>query len=133
MRVNWSERDEKYTADVRETAGKILNAPGRPVRLSRTGIAKELGILAVVFKHAEKLPKTNIALNKVSESIPAFAIRRIRWAAECYRKEQVPATRWKLQIRAAVGHEVAQDPTVEAALKDCSRMLRKMSEAGWLN
>jgi hypothetical protein len=92
--VDWFERDEKHSAAVRETSAKMLTALGRPVRASRTAIAKRLGILAVVTKDSAKLPLTNKTLDEVSESITAFAIRRIRWAAHCYRQEQVMADRW---------------------------------------
>lgn len=86
-RVNWQERDEKYSADVRETAEDMLNRPGRPVRASRAAIVIELGIQAVVEKHADKLPLTNQTLDQVSESHMSHTIRKVRWAADCYRQE----------------------------------------------
>lgn len=130
-RVDWSKRDEEYQVAVRETAEKMLTAAGRPVQASRTAIAGKLGILALVYKNPDKLPLTIKTLREVSESCKEFAIRRIRWAADCYRREQVLADQWKLQIRAAVGNKMVQDPAVKASMEDCSRMLREMVEAGW--
>jgi len=131
QRVDWTARDNKYSAVVRQAAERILNALGRPIWSSRTGIASELGILAVVYKHSGNLPLTNKALDEVSESITAFAVRRIRWAADCYRQEQVPADRWKLQMRAAVSNKIARDPEVKVAFDECVRALREMNDAGW--
>ena len=132
-RVNWSKRDEEYSAAVRKTAESMRSFVGRPVWVSRTGIAKGLGILAVVNKNSAKLPLTNGALVEVSESSTSFAIRRIRWATDCYHQEHVPAARWEIQIRAAVSNKIALDPLVKAALDDCFRMLHEMNEAGWEN
>jgi hypothetical protein len=131
QRKDWSERDEKFAASVRETAEKILTAPGRPLWASRTGIPRELGILTVLWKNSAKLPLTNKALDEVSESQAAFAARRIRWAADCYRQEQVPAAAWQLQTQAAVSNKMARDPEVKAVLQECAQALRAMSESGW--
>jgi hypothetical protein len=129
--VNWKERDKEYSSAARNTATAMLTTPGRPVRASRTAIAKNLGILAVVFKTPAKLPLTIETLDEVSESITAFAVRRIRWAADCYCEEQVPAVRWKLQIRAAVSNNLARDSKVKVVLEECAQALRVMSESGW--
>lgn len=131
QKIDWSKRDEEYSAAVRETAANMYSAVGRPVWVSRTGLAKKLYISVVVYKNSAKLPLTNDALDEVSENITSFAIRRIRWAADCYRQEYVLADRWKLQIRPAVSNEMARDPEVRAAFEDCVKALREMSEAGW--
>jgi hypothetical protein len=99
--------------------------------MSRTGLAKRIGILAVVYKNSDKLPLTNNALDEVSESITSFAIRRIHWATDCYCQEQVQAGRWKLQTRAAVTNKMAHYPEVEAAFEECVHLLREMNEYGW--
>ena len=130
-KIDWSERDENYSADVRKTAAKMLTTRGRPMRASRTAIAKSLGILAVVTKDSTKLPLTNKTLDEVSESVTAFAIRRIRWAADCYRQEQIQVDRWKLQTRAAVSNKMACDPEVKAAFRECVQALCEISKAGW--
>jgi hypothetical protein len=74
---------------------------------------------------------TNKTLDEVSESITAFAIRRVRWAAECYRHEQIPADRWKLQARAAVGNKMGRDPEVKTVVEECVRKLQEMKDTGW--
>jgi hypothetical protein len=131
QRKDWPERDEKFAAAVRETAAKILAAPGRPSWAARTRIPKEIGILTLLRKNSTKLPLTNKALDDVSESQAAFAARRIRWAADCYRQEETPADGWKLRRRAAVGNKMAYAPEVKTACDECVRALREMNVAGW--
>jgi Tn7-like transposition protein D/TniQ protein len=130
-KVDWLKRDEKYSTAVRKTAANMQNIVGRPIWVSRTRLAKTLGILAVVNKTSAKLPLTNNALDEVSESITCFAIRRICWAADCYYQEHVPADKWKLQMRAAVSNKMARVPEVKAAFEECVRTLREMNEVGW--
>ncbi len=132
-KVEWSKRDDEYSAAIRKTAIDMHNVIGRPVRVSRTGLAKKLGILAVVYKNTAKLPLTNKALNEVSESITSFAIRRIRWATDCYRQEHIPANEWKLLARAAVSNNLARHTEVKAAFEECVRRLREMNEGGWVD
>jgi hypothetical protein len=131
-RVDWLERDETYSIAVRQAAERILNTPGRPIWASRTGIASELGILAVVHKRSGKLPLTNKALYDVSESKTSFAARRIRWAADCFREERIAPNKWKLQSRAAVSNKMAANQEIKAVCEECIRMLNEMREHGWL-
>jgi hypothetical protein len=129
--VDWFERDQKYSAAVRRIAAEMLAAPGRPVRASRTAIAKELGLLAVVWKTSAKLPLTNKALNEVSENHVQYAIRRVRWAADIYRQEHIPANRWKIQLRAGIASKTASIPEVKMAVNEYALVLRQVSENGW--
>lgn len=131
VRIDWSQRDESLSAAIPETASKILKAAGRPVRASSTRIATELGILEVLRKKFTRLPLTAKTLEEVSESQTSFIIRRIRWAADCYRQANVPANRWKLQNRAGVSNRMSRNPVVKAAYEECAQALREMSERGW--
>jgi hypothetical protein len=130
-RIDWSERDKNYSVAVRETATKMLTATGYPVRASRTAIKKKLGILAVVCKNPTKFQLTNSTLDEVSESVTAFVIRRILWAFDCYRQEQISAAQWEIQIRASVSTTIGREPQVKAALDECARKLHGECEAGW--
>lgn len=131
-RVDWLKRDEEYSTAVQNTAVNMqYDIAGRPVWVSRTGLAKKLGILAVVNKNADKLPLTHDALDEVSESVISFAIRRIRWATDCYRQEQVLADRWKIQTRAALSNKMANNPLVKVVYEECIQELRTMNESGW--
>lgn len=130
-RVDWPKRDQEYSAAVHETAANMRSIVGRPVRVSRTGVAKKLKILTVVDKSSAKLPQTNSALDEVAESLTSFAIRRVRWATDCFRQERVPAGLWKLQMRAGISNEMMADLKVKAACEDSVRALRELNEAGW--
>jgi hypothetical protein len=115
--INWADRDAETAKTVREEAARMRSAPGRPVRVTKTGLAKKIGQLAVVSKRGNLMPSTVRALSEVSESIEDYAARRVRWAAECYRAEGLCPSTWQLQIRAAVSNKVAKHPAVRAAME----------------
>jgi Tn7-like transposition protein D/TniQ len=132
IRIDWSERDQRFSCAAQETAAKMINVSGRPIRASKTAIARELNILAVVTKHANKLPLTVRVLSEVSESEQDFALRRIRWAADCYRQELVPASSWKILQRAGISNAgMARNPLVIAFIKEYASELRNINECGW--
>jgi hypothetical protein len=115
--VNWPRRDEELEIMVREEAKRMRQATGRPVQISVTGVAKRVGKLTVISKNADKLPLTVKALNEVAESQEAYAVRRVLWAADCYRVEGVSPNQWQLQIRAAVSNQMAKREIVKASIQ----------------
>ncbi|MDQ3742893.1 MAG: TnsD family transposase [Acidobacteriota bacterium] len=121
--IDWAKRDAESAEAVKDEAGRIRSAPGRPVRVSKTGVAKNIGVLAVISKRGNLLPLTVKALDKVSESVENYAVRRVLWAAECFREEGICPTIWQLQGRAAVSDKVAKHPVVRAAIESALEAL----------
>lgn len=114
---NWPERDAEFAKAAKEEAERIRNALGRPVRVSKTGVAKNIGVLTVISKRGSLLPLTTKVLDEVTESIEDYAVRRIGWTAECFREEGICPSMWQLQLRAAVSNRVAKHPVVKAAME----------------
>lgn len=114
---NWPERDAESAKAAKEEAERIRSTPGRPVRVSKTAVAKNIGALAVISKRGNLLPLTIKALDDVNESIEDYAVRRVAWAAECFRGEGVCPSIWQLQVKAAVSNRVAKCPILKAAME----------------
>jgi hypothetical protein len=127
--IDWAKRDAKLAAEVRTIYERLINAPGRPIRVSRTAIAREMRQVAAIFKSADKLPLTNKALDELGESIESYAIRRVRWATECFRRENVRANYWQLLTKAAVGYDIAKRPAVKAAFDAAVASLDPINES----
>jgi hypothetical protein len=116
VKVDWQTRDAEMAAAVREEAGRLMNAPGRPVRVTATGVANRIGKLAVTSKHSDKLPQTIKALKEVAETVEECAVRRVMWAADCCQEEGLRLSPSLLQIRAAVSTKVAKNRVVKSAI-----------------
>jgi hypothetical protein len=61
---------------------------------------------------------------EVAESSEAWAIRRIRWAVDCYRSEGVRATRTDVLTRARVSAKFKTLQSILAAAEEGARSLR---------
>lgn len=95
-RVNWEERDSKTLEQVKEAVGKELISTSRPERITVSRIGKELGLLALLEKHIDKMPATNAYLNDVLENIDDFKIRRIKWVTDHLLESTGEARPWEI-------------------------------------
>jgi hypothetical protein len=99
-RVDWKSRDTHYAALVKQSATRIANSTSRPVRITRTAIARDLGVVSLFQKHLHKMPNTRSLLSNFVESQDEFAIRRVWWVASRYLQEGVFPQGWQLIYRA---------------------------------
>lgn len=126
--INWEARDAELSAAVRRSAARLMNAPGRPVRVSAEAISRDTGNRYKVLSRDDRLPLTNQALIEVAESAEAWAIRRIRWAVDCYRREGVCATQWEVLARAGVSPKFAAKQGIMVIVEEAVRSLRPFSQ-----
>jgi Tn7-like transposition protein D/TniQ len=121
--VDWKQRDEKFAVEARSTAERLKQAPGRPIRVSKNLIAQEIGVLPILFIKALHFPLTNAVLEEVSESLEDWAIRRIQWAAECFRQAGGRPTSGQVLKCAAVRRKgIRKKPALQAALDAAMRI-----------
>jgi hypothetical protein len=125
--IDWQARDAELSAAVRRSAERLMKAPGHPRRVSVAAIARDTGKLPKVLSKDARLPLTNRALMEVAESVEAWAIRRIRWAVECYRCEGLYATRWEILARAGLSGKMRASPSILAIVEEGVRSLRHFS------
>lgn len=115
--VNWPQRDTDTVKAIKGEVERIRSAPGKPVRVTGTGVAKNIGKLSVVNKRGNLLPLTVKALAEVTESNEDYAVRRVLWATDCFRAEGILPSVWQLQLRAGVSNKVSKHPVVKAAME----------------
>jgi Tn7-like transposition protein D/TniQ len=125
--IDWQARDAELSAAVRRSAERLMEAPGRPRRVSVAAIARDTGKLPKVLSKDARLPLTNSTLMEVAESVEAWAIRRIRWAVECYRCEGVCANRWEILARAGLSGKMRASPSILAIVEEGVRSLHHFS------
>jgi hypothetical protein len=131
-RVNWEERDLDLAAKVELASLNLLKQPGEPIQITIAAIARELGQLALLQQHLDKLPLTAAVLDKIIETREAFALRRIRWVVDCYQEEGVCPKKWELVRRAGLRPELAKVPQIEQAITSAiDRLNVAMNHYGW--
>ncbi|NJD92197.1 MAG: hypothetical protein FIA91_11930, partial [Geobacter sp.] len=101
-RVNWQERDRRLSGRIRLLVKRGLKTSERPVRITATGICKRLGEPVSFLRNLENLPLTRKVLASAVESKDAFAIRRLRLAAEWLLSHGESLAVWKLVRQAGL-------------------------------
>lgn len=100
--VDWRKRDAEYAVAVRDAATRLKNNPSRSVRVTRTAIGRTVGAVTLLRQKLHKLPLTAQVLAKVVETRVEYAVRRIRWAAECFTSKHLMPRPWEMVLRANV-------------------------------
>ena len=116
-RVDWQERDEHLSLQVNAAVERLRSGEGKQIRLTVTSLARELGQVALIQKHARKLPKTLEVIRGNVETREDFALRRISWAARGWQKKQCPK-RWQLERMAGLRPDLVALPSVQQALNE---------------
>ncbi|WP_080671158.1 TnsD family Tn7-like transposition protein [Pseudomonas putida] len=97
--------DASLSDQIQRCAHYIRTLPGKPVRLSRTRIGRELHALSRFEKQLSKLPLCAAALASSCESSEAFRIRRLDWARAVLYSERRSITRSALYRTAGIRFE----------------------------
>ncbi len=114
--VDWASRDAQYVEAVKASVVRLTSVPRRPIRLTISEISRDTGLLPSMEDRLDKLPLTAQLLNEVVETHEMFAVRRIRWAAELYKQENIYPTRWQLMKRSGVIEAQKKWPRVQFAI-----------------
>ncbi|HEU5374082.1 MAG TPA: TnsD family Tn7-like transposition protein [Ktedonobacteraceae bacterium] len=95
--------DSDLAENVRAIAHQLLEAPGRPKRVSLRAISTHLP--QIIWLRSDRphiIPLTIEALNEVIETREQYAIRRIWFVAQQYQREKLYPSRRDFAIRASV-------------------------------
>lgn len=122
--VDWEKRDSKLALAVRESANRLKATLGRPIRITKTAIGRDLGQVTLLQQKIRKLPLTAAALDEVVESRADFAIRRVRRAAELFSQADTQPRAWELISRANV-YGLMSVPCVMDAVNESLRIFEK--------
>ncbi|HEY9694165.1 MAG TPA: TnsD family Tn7-like transposition protein [Oculatellaceae cyanobacterium] len=121
--VNWAERDCQLVREVKLSAERLKKVSGRPLHITVSSIGRDIGQKTLLQQQLHKLPLTAQAITEVVEAQEQFVIRRIWWAADCFRTEGINPTRTKLLLRASVNRNMAVKPEVSTAIEEALRSL----------
>ena len=123
-RVDWEIRDREWSEAARLSAERLKYPAGKPVQITVSAIAREIGQLANVQKHLDRLPLTAQVLAEVVENREEFAVRRVWWAAECFRQEHISPQEWQLIRRANLRPELVALPQIKEAIESALETLQ---------
>ena len=115
-RVWWEERDTRIAEEVIIAASHLRSLPNRPIHINISAIGREIGQLALLQQHLDKLPITAKLLEELVETREKFAIRRVLWVVEQCNANNINVTRWELVKKAGIAR-TAMFPDVKEAVE----------------
>lgn len=101
-RIDWENRDDEILVMVKSEIEKMLSSEKKPERITVSRVGKKIGMLALLEKHLDKLPRTKAYLNLVTESIEDFQARRVRWAIKELIKDGEGLQEWRINRKAGI-------------------------------
>ena len=123
-RVDWDSRDADLAEVTRRAAHYLQEKAGKPTQITISAIAKEVGQLALIQKHLDKLPLTAQCISEWIETREMYAIRRIQWAVDCYLEGGSSPPRWQFIRKAGLRPEIESLPLVRNAVDKALEVLK---------
>lgn len=123
IQVNWIARDEQLAQDVQNAAIRLKEQEGRPQRVTKAALIREIGHSWQLKQNLNQLPRTQQALESSSETRKDWAVRRVWWTAEQYRYERTFPKRWQFVVRTQV-LQIEDIPEARLAIDAALEMLR---------
>ncbi|WP_414569510.1 TnsD family transposase [Nostoc sp. CCY 9925] len=124
--VDWENRDAELASAVRLLALHIKSQPGRPQKITKGVICKGLDKKAQIQHNLHKLPKTKQVLIEVVETCEDFAVRKVKWAAECFYQENISPA-WSQLVLLANVYDFKDVPQVKDAIDAALESLALLS------
>lgn len=99
--IDWEKRDVEFLVLAKNAVKELLNQEGKPIRRTRQAIRRKLG--ATIGFNNKKLVKTHQYINKASENIDSYRVRKIKWAIDEMMLKDINITAYKVQLYAGFG------------------------------
>lgn len=108
--VDWDARDRKLSEAVifycKSACDPTLKA--KPIRLTRSLIARQLCVEGLLDHHLHRLPNTQRVLAERVETVEQFQLRRVSWVVRCLSDENIPVRAWIIIRRAGLKQPLSQ-------------------------
>jgi hypothetical protein len=124
--VDWESRDLELADAVKLSAMRLKNISTDPIRITKTAIGQDIDKKEILYRHLHKLPKTDQVLTEVIETREQFAVRRVEWATEYFRQQNISPA-WSGLINLAGVYELREIPQVKEAIDAALQSLESLS------
>lgn len=98
---DWGQLDNKTLVLVKKAVKEILDLKGKPIKVSKASIRRHLG-KGSGFNN-KKLIKTHKYIERVTEDIESYRIRKIKWAIQELINREERVTPYKIQLVGGFG------------------------------
>lgn len=102
--VDWNNRDNELLFIIKNKYEELMNRD-EPIRITKSIIGRELGIITALEKNIDKLPNTEKYLNEIIETVEDFQIRRCKKIVINKIDKNEPIKGWEIQRIAGIRSE----------------------------
>ena len=124
---DYTRHDTLVAEAIRVAARKLVNLPGRPVKVTRNRITLDVPDVRRLRAGMNRLPLTTQVLQEVVETREAFALRRIKWTLDRYIEERSCPRQWQFLDRAGLEVQILQIQSVQQAFEAAVNMLSQFT------
>lgn len=116
--IDWTERDHTVEQRIREGARRLYARSGRPVRITRQRILREVHLHRLPVSDRAQMSRAALALRELSETREALAVRRINWLSTQRQIADLPDRGAPTMIRKTLGLDASRSmrPVVAEAI-----------------
>jgi hypothetical protein len=90
--VDWCERDKALSEQVSSVVETIKISDGKPQKITKLSICQALGCKAMFLNYQNKLPLTNIEIEKAVETLDQFRLRQCKWIIDILQEQGIQPT-----------------------------------------
>ncbi len=124
----WEERDMQFAPAIESAVKRIKGRTGRPIKLTKRAICEDAGIPILSITELKNLPRTNEALAASYETQIDLAIRRIRWATDRFKEENIIPSRTKLMDMTIITLKFQKTDEIKEAANQALRELADFAQ-----
>ena len=114
-KIDWEKRDEGTLEKAKNAVKELLVLKEKPQRITISGIGKRIGLLSLLEKHIDKMPKTKVFIESVVENDVDYRKRRVIWAIHILHASGEELQEWKILRKAGIRTEYYEE--VKATVK----------------
>lgn len=114
LTINWNERDKLTLDKAKVAVNNILNKSGKPIRVCRESIRKELEMTRGM--NNAKLVLTNEYITNITETYEEYWKRKIKWGIEEIIKREEHSSVFNIQLKCGFGGRYR--PEIKELIKD---------------
>ena len=92
----WDEKDKSYYSLIKFAVQRELEGGQRPIRITRTRLAKNIGAVHALVYNIEKMPCTKALIEQCEETQEQYYRRKIEWAIRILQERGEGVLEWKV-------------------------------------
>jgi hypothetical protein len=117
--LDWNNIDSELSNKIKKACKEIKSVKEFPIRVSLAEIFRKIGNRIWIDKRHEKLPLTVKVIDKYTENLEDFMLRKVDWGKEFFIKNSKLPTLAQFKVKASVRNQTSENSVkIQQAVKN---------------